>query len=339
MMKREPAYFDDRPGFDNGQCGAALLTVLLMVTVMSAVAVAVIDDIRFAIRRTTNVNLAAQAHWYALGAEQYARQLIQDTPEEELERVLVSEDPGEGAAKFDIEGGWIEAAISDGSNCFNLNSVVTENDRGEYVVNRRGAAQYRNLLIGLDFAEGKRDDLTAALIDWIDSDSRPEPRGAEDYGYTDRPLPHRTGNTLLADVSELRAIQGYDAGVVSRLGPYVCTKPAADLTVLNLNSLRTDQAVLLTGLIGPALRPYEAQSLIAARPDGGYASVDAFWEQEQLSHLSVDQETRAQTALSTDTYALNAEVSFHEAFVVVTTLFQKDGQKLTLISRQFGKTL
>ncbi len=37
-----------------GEEGAALLTVLLLVAVMSAMAVGVIDDIRFGLRRTAN---------------------------------------------------------------------------------------------------------------------------------------------------------------------------------------------------------------------------------------------------------------------------------------------
>ena len=53
--------------------GAALLTVLLLVAVMSALAVAVLDDIRFGLKRTANAETVGQAQWYALGAETVAR--------------------------------------------------------------------------------------------------------------------------------------------------------------------------------------------------------------------------------------------------------------------------
>ena len=43
------------------RAGMALLTVLLLVAVMAVVAVAVLDDVRFSVRRTTNAEAGAQA--------------------------------------------------------------------------------------------------------------------------------------------------------------------------------------------------------------------------------------------------------------------------------------
>ena len=53
--------------------GMALLTVLLLVAVMSVVAVAILDDVRFSVRRATNLETQSQAQWYAAGAETLAR--------------------------------------------------------------------------------------------------------------------------------------------------------------------------------------------------------------------------------------------------------------------------
>jgi general secretion pathway protein K len=64
-----------RRGVDKRE-GMALLTVLLLVAVMSVVAVAVLDDVRFSVRRATNAETQAQAQWYASGAEALARRQI-----------------------------------------------------------------------------------------------------------------------------------------------------------------------------------------------------------------------------------------------------------------------
>ena len=56
--------------------GMALLTVLLLVAVMSVVAVAVLDDVRFSVRRATNAEGQAQAQMYADGAELLALRQI-----------------------------------------------------------------------------------------------------------------------------------------------------------------------------------------------------------------------------------------------------------------------
>ena len=66
-----------RRGVDKRE-GMALLTVLLLVAVMSVVAVAVLDDVRFSVRRATNAETQAQAQWYAAGAESLARSQLAD---------------------------------------------------------------------------------------------------------------------------------------------------------------------------------------------------------------------------------------------------------------------
>ena len=56
--------------------GMALLTVLLLVAVMAVIAVAVLDDVRFSIRRAANAETGSQARWYAAGAEVLARRQV-----------------------------------------------------------------------------------------------------------------------------------------------------------------------------------------------------------------------------------------------------------------------
>ena len=63
----------DRRRFLRTALLTAVLTVLLMVSVMSVVAVAILDDVRFSVRRTANVEFQSQAQWYAAGVENLAR--------------------------------------------------------------------------------------------------------------------------------------------------------------------------------------------------------------------------------------------------------------------------
>ena len=50
-----------------------LLMVLLLVGVMAAIAVLVLDDVRFTTRRVRNVEAASMAQWYAISAERLAQ--------------------------------------------------------------------------------------------------------------------------------------------------------------------------------------------------------------------------------------------------------------------------
>ena len=51
--------------------GTVLLTTLLIMAVMATVAVAIMDDIRFAVKRTINVGDYAQVDWYVKGCLLY----------------------------------------------------------------------------------------------------------------------------------------------------------------------------------------------------------------------------------------------------------------------------
>ena len=51
--------------------GTVLLTTLLIMTVVAAITVALMEDIRFAVKRTVNVHAYAQADWQASGAEDF----------------------------------------------------------------------------------------------------------------------------------------------------------------------------------------------------------------------------------------------------------------------------
>ena len=112
-----------RRAADNRE-GMALLTVLLLVAVMSVVAIAVLDDVRFSVRRATNAETQAQAQWYASGAEALARGQVARLTAANLARTPLEPQWNGRRLGFPIEGGLISAVVTDGQACFNLNSLV-----------------------------------------------------------------------------------------------------------------------------------------------------------------------------------------------------------------------
>jgi len=56
--------------------GRENLTTLLIMAVMAAVSVAIMEDIRFAVKRTVNVGDYAQVDWYVKGANDFAESYI-----------------------------------------------------------------------------------------------------------------------------------------------------------------------------------------------------------------------------------------------------------------------
>ena len=254
--------------------GMALLTVLLLVAVMAAVAAAVLDDVRFSIRRTTNVERQAQAQWYAAGAEKLARREILRLAAIDPARTPVQPAWNGRRLDFPVEGGVIGATITDGQACFNLNSVV-QGVGEDLTVRPEGVTQLLGLGRAVGVAESRMRAVADALVDWMDADAEPRPLGAEDGAYAGLSDPYRTAGVLLVETSELRAVKGVDPELYRQLRPWVCALPTSRPAALNINTLTPEQAPLLVMLSDGALGVAEARRLIERRPAGGWRDVAA----------------------------------------------------------------
>lgn len=317
--------------------GSVLLTVLLIVTVLSVTAVAMMDDLRFAIRRAANVQEQAQAQLYALGAEQFAIETLAKAGRAFRDRSPLMDRFANGPLVFTLDEGAIEAHMADGSNCFNLNSVVTGETR--LIADEESVHVYQQLLKALDFSDVEQERLANALVDWIDTDGRPVPRGAEDYHYQGLKPPYRAANTLLAETSELRAIRGYTPETYLRLRRHVCARPTTDRLALNVNTLREGDEPLLVMVMGDKLSLTEARAIIEARPPDGYRSLEAFWQQDGFAGKAPNDEQQALVSLKTRFYELKLHVAYSRAYVSLSSLLEQRAQGgLTVISRRYGAT-
>ena len=114
---------------------------------------------------------------------------------------------------------------------------------------------------------------------------------------------------LMADTSELRAVAGVTPALYARLRPYVCALPVTDLTAINVNTLRRDQAPLLA-MVVPTLDVARAAAVVEARPEAGWDSLATFWSLPQLAASAADA-GRVQVKLATRWFnlALNIELA------------------------------
>lgn len=321
--------------------GAVLLTVLVLVVVMATAAVALVDDVRFGVRRTVNLELNDQSFWYALGVEEYARRQIAEHAGTERERRLLSGEGGARTLQFPIEGGVVTGTLRDGGNCFNINSLIAHPEGGRERENAVAADEFRRLLEVLDFDLNDAEELTDAVMDWIDADSVPRPRGAEDYHYAGLEPPYRAGNAPLISVSELRAVRGFTPGVYDRLRPFVCALPAREPVALNAQTLAPGDAPLLMMVMGETLRQSEAERVIRDRRRGGYRNLDAFWSNPVFASMEIAPATRGRIALETRYYALEAEVAYHDAWTAIHSLLEvapgSGSAGVRVVSRYFGE--
>ena len=308
--------------------GAVLLTTLLLMTVMAAITIAIIDDIRFSITRAANVQMAEQLTWYERGGEDYARSWLTTKLTQKqtgLAQIILQQ----SGINFPIDGGEILINVRDGQNCFNINQLTIEKTAPQT------RKQFSELLKALEFDNLEADTLSASIQDWVDADGIPGQGGAEDFAYMNLVPAHHAANMPMVDITELRAIQGVNEETYQRLKPYVCASKNAEVSKLNLNTLSFDQAPLLGMIFGGEDGLEAAEAVIAQRPQAGYESVDKVWELEIVKDLELKGAGKDMVSVSTNIVALDIRVRFGEQVRGHTAVFELGGvDGVKLISRR-----
>jgi len=316
--------------------GAALITALLIIAVMSAVIVALMDDIRYSVRRSANTDLRDQAMWYALGAEQFALIAIERDRALDPERSLLAATPARDFV-FEIEGGAISGSIADQTNCFNVNALVSGRPL-QRTANAEAMDLYADLLEHIGLPGPQARELAASAADWLDSDGSALSGGAEDAFYISRSPAYRAANGPMAELEELRAVRGYEEAVFRQIRPCLCATPDDKALLLNANTLQPGDEALLMTAVGETLERDGAESVIASRPDTGYPSLEDFWADPALQRIRIPVEAKGRVGPITRYYALEARVTHHGAeFELSALLDAAPGREPGVLSRRFNR--
>jgi len=320
-----------------GERGAALLVVLLLVAAMAALSVVALERLRLSTHLSANGAALDQARALAYGAEALVTTRITRLNALDPARTTGRNGWNGRTEKLALpNGGTATARISDGGNCFNLNSVAEGSVPTRLTARETGIAQFIALMTLLGVDAPRAASVASALADWIDGDSVPRPGGAEDEQYLRLDPPYRTGNTLLADVSELRAVAGVTPALYDRLRPWVCALPTTDLSPINVNTLLPDRAPLVAMLIPGRLDPARARAMLQARPADGFSSLDQFWRLATSAGLTPDMDAQQQLALRTRWFRLDLDVDISGAQLTERALIDGGLRPARLIERQWG---
>lgn len=319
--------------------GAALLTVLLLVSVMAIIAASALERLRVSTRLAANAGAIDQARAYAMAAEGIALSRITALVDADPARTPTAGGWNGKETDLPLPGGSAVAVVRDGGNCFNLNSVVTGQMGQPMLLRVQGVSQFVALMqiIGIGQAEARK--VAFSLADWIDSDQAPQPEGGEDQAYAAAEIPYLPANTLVADASELRAVAGVTPEIYEKVRPWVCALPTTDLSPININTLTPEQAPLLSMLMPDKLPPERARALLAVRPPGGFESAYAFWRNASDQGIVPGGEAEAQTGVRTRWFALQLRVVLGDSEVYETGLIDAGVPPARLVRRSWGEPL
>ncbi|MFV8761831.1 type II secretion system minor pseudopilin GspK [Yersinia enterocolitica] len=310
------------------QQGVALLVVLLILALMTAISSSITVRYGQILLRSLAQFEYKQAKWYALGAEALAEKILQADFRKSPNKTDLTQNWAQQEHQFLSEWPELIGQIEDAQACFNINSL---NQRSTSYPDR----VFLQLLKNLGIEPLQATQVTIALRDRFDNDRAILIRG--DEVYMTQNSPYLATNQPMQDISELRTISGIDSHLYRQLLPYICTLPNQRLLV-NVNTLHESKGVLLSALFLNKLAPSSATQLLQQRPQEGWESVSEFLALQQLQGIntSVSKEV---LSVKSDFFQVYISSQLENEHVMQYSLLQRTGNNVHVVWRKYGLSM
>jgi general secretion pathway protein K len=294
-----------------------LLSVLLVLALMAALAWQLMGKHALVIAQARFSFTADQTLAYALGGEAFARQILfEEWSRGGPEKDTLLEIWAQPAAPFEIDDGFLEIQVRDLHRCFNLNSL--------------GGSGWEPNLVRLKTLlrnRGVPESLAEVWKDWVDADQEVTGFGAEDGEYLLESIPYRTADRPAADVSELRLLRGIEPEHLEALEPLLCALPSTDLRV-NVNTA--------SGAVLAAMDPNLNEQQMEAFADS-VRDYDSTAELiTQFPELATGGEVLSVTS---EYFEVNVRARVDDGQTELSSMLRRDPAtgKIELISRSFAR--
>jgi len=308
--------------------GMALLIVLLVVTLLSVLLVEFAFSTLVELRLTETFRDSTQAYYLAKGGINAGSMLLK---EDRNQYDAHSELWGQGFSNYPVgDGGFITIRISDLAGKLAINRLVDGNNPQTVMVDRF----YRLFSpLGLD-RQADPAELTAALIDWLDSGDETYRQlrvdgqeiavtGAESAYYQGLPRPYSSKNGPLHSLEELALVKGFNAEVLRLVTPHLAVN--GDERV-NINTASLEVLMALDPLIDRAM----AERIVtyrSAAPLTSVASLESILPADAYSALRT-LENLEQLGVTSQYYRIEADALVNDGHRRMIAEVEKKDSKL-----------
>lgn len=351
------------------QSGVALITALIFTALVTTFAVSIAAQQQIDIRRTGNILSSDRGYVLALGVEDWARDVLKKDIVNATGPVVdhLGEDWNVSLPAIQLEGATISGKLTDLQGRINVNALVDANGAPVPAEIDR----FKRLLDLL----GLNEDLSDALVDWIDSNTQATiPFGAEDSYYLSLDPSYRTANAPMVSISELRLVQGFEQEVYETISPFLTALPLSGVTApanngsgANSNNqqsgnnqgtgnqnvpnpaansgvsainINTAPAEVLRVLTNPPLSESDAETLIADRGDEGYETQTDFLDHPLIAGGNLTQGNAGTNGLSvtSEYFLIEGDAVLPDARTKLFSVVRRDNGSgnLTVLMRGQG---
>jgi len=320
--------------------GAALLLTLFVTSIISIIGYRLFDLTIFTSEIGKRNLSYQQSYLMVLSLESYTLDYMSSAEKRESISLMTNRYIPYSPIEIPLERGAVEAKIEDKSDCFNLNLIVTNNEKLKTkIVNQDELIFFKNLLSSLEIPNDKIEEISSALIDWIDEDDFPDNyNGAEDFYYSNLETPYLTSNQYMQNISELRKVKGITEVIYKKIEPYICTLPTR-MKFININSISPLKPKILVALSENKLSDQEAISILENRPLSGYQNTEDFFKDEFVSRTFSSKFSRKKLNTESFYFNLETQIKYDEFTFIMNSRMINDDKDMKIISRKIGSFL
>jgi general secretion pathway protein K len=197
--------------------------------------------------------------------------------------------------------------------------------------------RFYRLLVALEIADPA--ELTAALIDWLDSGDDPFTLiqtddlelpviGAEDLYYQSLAMPYACKNGPLESLEELLIVKGFTKEIFQMISPYLS---ATDSKQININTAEGEVLRSLSSKVGEQT----VELILASRQEAPIRNISSLKDLLADDQFSLLKTLANQRLLGTtsDYYKITSEAIINDGRCSLETLFDKKTNNLSYIRK------
>lgn len=326
------------------QRGVALLVVLILLVMMSALAAKISQQFCRNLQKTRYQVSQQQLRWAIQRQDKAAEDLLQ-THASGQSKALSPEGVWHEPLETKGEDYTVVSQIEDEQNCFNVNSLLAEEKtlqagNGMAVPEKSAKEQIvEQLLTDSGLSAVNAEDVYQQLVDYLDGDGTTA-KGAQESdawaGVTPARLP---ANQMMRTLGEITLLPAFPATAYSKVSKLLCALPDTSSKV-DINTLRPEQAALLSALFAGKLNADDTARLIASRPEEGWASVEVFAKELEKDYPQIKEnlaQAQAFIAVNSNYFRVNSTGNTDDLTLRVVSQLHVDNEagEITLWQRRY----
>lgn len=315
------------------QSGFALLTVLLVVALVSVVASELLYQQEINIKRSGFMIHQSHSLSVSYGFEGWVKKGLKADIENNQTDHL-NEEWAQPLLPVDFEGGLVSGELLDLQARLNLNNIL-ETDSAKQAFWRNAIQRLLQQRLADNQVVTNIQGFTDVLHDWVDADDEARDLGAESALYLLQKPAYRAANQPLVMVSELQKLQGMQNltnAEVYALSKWLSTLPT--ITSVNVNTASKEVLMALTDWFNDSL----AEQWLLERKTQPAEEVAEFtnflitatgFEQVEIENAFPN----GVLSVSSDYFLLQARIDYGQVKQAVSTIFQRNESKVTIVQR------